>query len=321
MKIGNIYNVSSFKEAFDGKETKKALDAVARSGGGLSYNLTKVDPTIFERKFPETMWDKLGLRVDNSGDHADTIQSLRITGNGNFEYGQTGREDSHGLISLAGEFNEIKVKQIEATAKWTTAEVRQASMQNYSLVDKYMSTVQRKYLQKIDSIVFLGHPTVANSGMLNHTDITFTPSGGAISTLTSQQMYDSIADLIIDQRSAVNNTVEYEADTVLMPVNVYNTLQATPLNTASTPASVLRALQENFPGVQFKSSFRCNDVGGSSVTLAFNRAMETSAIRIPVPLNIGGVAQQSHSYFVDGYARVAGFDLLEPSAFRGLTGL
>jgi len=321
MKINQIYNVKSFESSFNNEQTRKVLDS-AVGGGGLVHNLTKVDPIIFERKFPEVTFDKLGLRVDNSGDHADTIQSLRIDGAGDFTETQTGIQEGKGIISLAGEFNEIKVRQYAATAKWTTAEIRQASMQNYSLVDKYMSTVQRKYMQIVDSIVMIGHRNIPNSGMLNSSEIDFTPASGTISTLTPQQKYETIADLLSSQQSAVNNTLEYMADTCLLPVNVFNDLRRTPLDTASSPSSILRALEENFPNVDFKSSWLCNENNGiPSVTMVFNRSMETCAIRIPVPLNIGGVAEMSHSYFVDGYARVAGFDLLEPSAFKGLTGL
>lgn len=327
MKMNHLFDLESLKKFSD--EMPSVIGGVkfhdgrtfkdAYAGTVLERNLTQVDPTVFEKKYPELTFFNLGISSDNSGGYAKRIQSLRVLEHGEFSVSGD-RTSNKGKISISGEDNDILVIEKQAFAEWTDTDVQTASLQNYSLTGRLMSAIDKQYKREIDTIGFVGQGT--NLGLLNNTDFASTGAGGAIGTLTPQDMYDEVCALIIDQHNAVSNTPEYMADTVVFPIDVLNTLQKTMLDTASTPASVLSALQFNFAGVSFTSSVRCNDVGGSSVSCAIKASDDTMKFRLPAPLTVGEIIKKSSfNWMVDAKYRVAGLDILESTAGRLLTGL
>ena len=323
MKVGQLYNIDSFKAMPEMVKDRISNIKFADSYNGtvLERNLTQVDPTVFEKKYPELTFLNLGIDADNTGGYAKRIQSLRTKDNGEFAFAgnETGNK---GKISISGEDNDILVYDKEAFAEWTKTDVEQAALQGYSLTGRLMSTIDKVYKREIDSIGLTG--IGVNAGLLNNTVFSSAAAGGTIQTRTAQQMYDEISALIIDQHNAVGNTPEYMADTVIMPVDVLNKLTITILNSASSPASVLLALQANFPGVKFVSSFRAETggVGSVSATVAFKASSDVMKFRLPVTLNVGEIISKgSFQWKVDAMYRCAGLDILESTGGRILTGL
>jgi hypothetical protein len=318
MKIGNLYNLDSFQGFQDSIKTSGFTDSFA--GSVLARNLTAVDPKIFEKKFPELAFVNSGVQADNTGGYTKRIQSLRIQALGSFRTAGDA-SDNKGKISLAGEDSFIKVIEREAESKWTDSEIKEAELQGINLPQRYVQYHNSIYLREVGDIGLTGGD-IGNEGLLNYSGFFASGAGGAIGTLTPIQMYDAIATLIIDQRNAVNNTPEYSANRVIMPVAVMNKLSVTILNTAAGSSTVMRALQDNFPDVQFTASFRAGDVGGASATVAFSTSDEAMKMRIPLALTIGEVVKLgSFNFHVDSKYRIAGLDVLENTAGRILTGL
>jgi hypothetical protein len=320
MKIGNLYNIESFKKFMDSDKQPGFMDAAA--GVVLSRNLTQVDPKIFEKLYPELSFVNSGITADNSGGYARRIQSLRLIEQGGFT--NAGDVSSNkGKISLSAEDSTLRVMVREAHSTWDEDEVKEADLQNINLVSNYISTHNKIYQRDVDLIGYLGIPDAADSeGLLNYSGFTSGGATGAIGTLTARASYDEIAALITDQWDSVNNTPGYMADRVVMPVSVANVLSTNILDTASGTKSVMRALQDNFPTVTFMQTFRANDVGGASATVAFSSSDEVMKMRIPVPLTIGEIIKvSSFDYRVDSKYRIAGLDVLEDAGARILTGL
>lgn len=320
MKIGHLYNLDSFKAFMD--SAKKPGFADVYAGTVLARNLTAVDPRLFEKKFPELTFVNSGVQADNSGGYARRIQSLRVIDLGGFTTSGDA-SGNKGRISLMAEDSFLKVIVREADSVWTDDEIKESELQNINLVQRYVQAHNSAYMREIDQIGLLGGVAGIGTGLLNHSGFTATGAGGAIETLTAQQMYDAVAGLITDQFNAVNNTPEYMADRVIMPVDVMNKLNVTILNSAAGSSTVLRALQDNFGGVQFLASFRAVNTGaGVSATVAFSSSEEVMKMRIPVPLTIGEIIKQgSFDYKVDSKYRIAGLDVLENTGGRILTGL
>lgn len=322
MKIGEIYNVDAFERFLDSGAQVGFSDSA--TGVVLARHLTKVDPRILEKKYPELAFVNAGVTVDNSGGYASRIQTLRLMGQG--EFSVNGDKDGNkGKISLTAEDNYIAVDNLEAQAEWTETDVRVAEMQNINLPQKYFAEKQKIYMQTIDAYGLVGY--AGSKGLLNNAHFTASGAGGAIDTLSAQEMYDEIAGLITDQNNAVNNTAEYKANRVMMPTRVFNKLNVTMLNTAGSTASVLKALRDNFPEVTFLSSFRGDTTanGGSlatSATVAYNNSSDSIVMRVPQALTIGEITKiSSFRYHVESMARVAGIDILETTSGRILTGL
>jgi hypothetical protein len=85
--------------------------------------------------------------------------------------------------------------------------------------------------------------------------------------------------------------------------------------------SVLKALEINFPSIEFITTVKARDVNGSSRTTAYSKDSRAMQMRIPVPLNISSVDQRGFKYYVESYFGVAGLDVIESTAGRHLTGL
>ena len=322
MKLGNLYNLEQFKTFLDSHKRAGFTDAY--SGAVLARNLTAIDPQIFEKKYPELSFVNSGITADNSGGYARRIQSLRKRELGGFSTAGD-LSGNKGKISLAGEDSSLLVVERESHSMWSDSEVREAELQNINLVSDYVAAHNRLYLREIDEIGYLGIPDkTASKGLLNYAGFSTVAATGAIGTLTAQEMYDDVAGLIIAQHNAVNNTPEYMAVKVDLPIYVLNTLSVTVLNTAASSASVLTALKANFPGADFRGTFRADDAGGAGVShsVAYSNNSEAMKIRIPTPLTVGEIIKQSSFDFrVDSKYRIAGLDVLEDTAAYILTGL
>lgn len=321
MRIDQLYDLESYKAFRDSGKRPGFQDAYA--GTVLARNLTAIDPKIFEKKYPELSFVNSGIDADNSGGYARRIQSLRLLDQGGFKTAGDA-SDNRGRISLAAEDNFLKVVIRQAESDWTDDEVKEAALQNINLPSRYIETHNKIYMREVDYIGYLGIPDKGTTGLLNYAGWTSTAATGAIGTLTAQQMYDDIAGLITAQNNAVNNTPEYMVSNVDMPVYVLNTLAVEILNSAAGSASVLSALKANFPGVNFRSTFRADNAGGAGVshTIAYSTNSEAMKMRIPVPLTIGEIIKKgSFDYHVDSKYRIAGLDVLEDTAAYVLTGL
>ena len=297
----------------------KVGDSVS-AGVVLARNLTQVDPTIFEKKYPELAFMNSGINVDNTGGYARRIQSLRLVDQGGFRTAGDAAADK-GKISLRGEDSTLAVLAREAFSTWQDDEIKEAELQGVNLPQRYVATHNRLYQREMDQIGLVGLAGEGiPTGLGNYTGFATSSASGAVETLTAAQMYDEIATLITDQRSAVNNTPEYMATRVLMPVRVQNKLMATILNTANGSMSVYRALEQNFPDVQFAATFRFDTTanGGdlaTSATVAYNPNAEAMKMRVPVPLTIGEIIKvRSFDFQVDSKYRIAGLDVLEDTA-------
>lgn len=318
MKIGALYDLDRFKSFKDSASAKGFKDSA--SGVNLARNLTAINPKVFEKKYPELSFVNSGITVDNTGGYARRIQSLRVEEQGDFT-DSSDLNSGKGRISLSAEDTFIKVFPKEAHSLWSDDEIEEASLGNVNLVQRYLATHNKVYNQKVDQIGYLGHN--GQEGLLNYSGFVTGAATGAIGTLTAQQMYDDIAGLITDQRNAVNNTPEYSCNRVVMPVYVMNKLAVQMLDTTSGNSTVLRALQDNFPDIDFVTSFRAADTGaGASATVAYSTNEDSMVMRIPVRLTIGEIVKQtSFNYRVDSKFRIAGLDVLEDTSGRILTGL
>jgi hypothetical protein len=319
MKISQVYCLDSFKAMKDSAEKAGFKDSFA--GNVLARNLTAIDPQLFEKKYPELALVNSGIPADNSGGYARRIQSLRVQDLG--EFATAGDASGNkGKISLAGEDSFLNVIVREAHSIWNDDEIKEAELGNINLPSRYIQAHNKIYLREVDQIGLIGETGSGKEGLLNFSGFVSGAAAGAIGTLNAQQMYDEIATLLTDQWNAVNNTPEYKANRVVMPVDVMNTLSITILNSAGSEMSVMRALTANFPGVEFTTSFRAGDVGGASATCAYSNNDEVMKMRIPVPLTVGEIIKVgSFDFKVDSKYRIAGLDILESTGGRLLTGL
>ena len=317
MRLSQLINMDSFKMHM--KDTAQFKDS---AGILLGRNLTQVDPRVFQKRYPDNVFLNSGLEIDNTGGYANQIQKIRLSARGSFR-DSTDRGSNKGLITIGGEEDTISVIQRDATIEYTQTEIEQAKLGNYNLVQKLFGAENEIYNQEIDEILAVGHSK--NEGLLNYSGFTTDATGTTITDATTgTDDFEQIAALINDQHSSVNNTEAYMANRVVMPSRVYNIIRVkTYLPNAGT-GSVLAALKEKFPGVEFLYSWRNDDKDtlGDSVTVAYSTNRESMLLRIPLALTVGKtVPMGSFGYKADSKYRIAGLDVAEDASGRVLKGL
>ena len=313
MKLQNLMNMSALLSHIETAKSFKDANGVL-----LAQSLTHLDPKIFMKLYPDNVFLNSGLTIDNTGGLVDSIKKKRVSAQGSFS-NASNRGANKGLISLNGEADVIGVIGREATINYTDDEIGKAKLENYNLVERLLGAVDEVYRQEIDETLAIGN--TLNKGLLNYDGFTADTSS-AITTLTGEQAYDAIAELIIDQWNGVNNTNGYMANRVIMPVRVLNILSSKKWNTVSSEKSVMQVLKDAFPSVTFASSWRNESVGGTSVTIAYATSEDAMTNRIPLPLLIGETIKDgSFSYKADATYRIAGLDVHENKAGRIVTGL
>lgn len=316
MKLSQIYNKAAFMAFADAANKQKYYDA---NGILLARSLTKVDPTLIETKYPENVFLNAGFDVSNIGGYANNIQTLRVSGAGEFKTA-TGSSNSQGIISLQGEDNIIKVTERAAQTVWTDTQVQQAAMEGYNLASRHVMEVDRIYKQDLDRSGLVGLET-GQYGILNTPEFTAAALGAAIGAGTALEDYELVSAFITTQYDAVNNTPEYMGGCLFMPTTVYNHLKKTILNSASGDKSVLMSLKANFPEIDFIATPRAQNVGGGRVMSIVSKNPNVLKFRLPVPLKNAPLETNGFKKSTDYVYRIAGIDVLESSGGRIATGV
>ncbi len=318
-KLKSLYDIKSFedKAAYAKKSFKDAGGVI------LARNLEYVSTEIFTQEYAGTTFLDQGIVVNNEGGYSTSIKKLKLKVEGQFRESGT-NTNTTGKITLTGEDDSISVFTLEGESAWSEVELKQAELENINLPGRYLEGHAELYNRKIDQLGYLGQVrtdgTQKTLGLLNY-GFTASPAGSTAASMTGDQLYQAIADLITDQWAGVFNVETYKADRVVMPDTVYNICAKKILNSAGSEKSVLSALAANFPTVTIGLTTKARDVAGDSRVTAFSANRRAMQMRIPVPLNISSVDQRGFKYYVESYFGVAGLDVIEDSSGRHLTGL
>ena len=318
-QVKSLYDIKSFED-----KAKFAKTNFKDAGGIiLARNLEHVSTEIFTQEFAGLTFLNQGVTVNNEGGYATSIKKLKLQVEGQFRESGTNTNTS-GKITLSGEDDSIPVFTLEGESDWSEIELKQAELENINLPGRYLEGHSELYNRKIDELGYIGQVRTDGSqkttGLLNHGFVA-SAAGSTAGSLTGDQLYQAIADLITDQWAGVFNVETYMADRVVMPDTVYNICTKKILNSAGSEKSVMAALMANFPTVTFGLTTKARSVSGDSRTTAFSSNRRAMQMRIPVPLNVSSVDQRGFKYYVESYFGVAGLDVIENSSGRHLTGL
>lgn len=317
-----LFNVKSFED-----KAAFAKQHFTDAGGIiLARNLEYLSTEIFTQEYPELTFLQQGIVVNNEGGYADTIKKLKLAIAGDFREAGS-NTNTTGKITLEGEDDNLPVFSMDAESDWSELELKKAELQNINLPSRFMDAHAEVYNRKIDTIGFIGqvrsNGTFKTRGLLNYagwdTDVAAVTAAAA----TGLELYDEIAGLITRQWANVFNVESYKADRVVLPYSVYNIATTKFLNTNGTEASVMRALQLNFPTVTFgvTNKAEAGQAGVNSVSVAFSSNRRAMQFRLPVPLEVSSIDQRGFKYYMESYFSIAGLDVIEDGAAATLTGL
>lgn len=292
----------------------------ASAGLLLPRQLEYLSTTIYEQQFAElTLLSQGGIAINNEGGVAEHVTKLKKTIQGDFaDAGNTSNTD--GKISLGAESDTIPIYMKKANSDWSEIELEQAQLANRNLPGDFIGAHNTKYNEAIDKIGYVGTDKV--DGLLNHSSFTVDAATGVFTGLTAIQMYNDLADLVINQRSAVNNNPVFSADKVAISPARYNLLARTFLDTAGGTTTVAQVLEDNL-NITFVLTFRASDAGsgGEQVAVAYSSDERAMVMRIPTQLRISNIYQKGFDSYVESLFRIGGIDLIEADSGRILEGV
>lgn len=327
MKPSDIYHIPSHKTFADssflalkkaGFEPPKVEVFTDASPGAMQRrSLEIVDPNILRDVYPENAFLNSGIAINNFGGWGESVTSLKTSVQGGFTK-SSNRSADKGRISLSGERSNIQVTAFETEELWDETEAQQAMLEGRSVVNEYVRTTDEVYKQTLDEFYATGID--GENGLLNHSDVTpqgLSPIGGG----TALEDYELIASFIRSQWDSVNNIPAYMANNFVMPFTRLGILRERILEPSAGNGTVMKALKENFPTVNFSGSNRCEDVGGTKVMSLYSNDDKIVKFRVPIPMKRSPVFIQGFKYKVDVMFRAAGIDLLQPSGLAIATGI
>lgn len=311
--LDKLYDLHSF-------DTAKNYFATQDSAGGtiLARNLEHISSEIFKQRIAGlTFLTGTGIVINNEGGYADAIKKLKETIQGDFaDAGQM--TDSQGKISLGVEDDTIPVYYKEAMSSWSDLELQKASLQNRNLPAAMIAAHDEKYKQTIDRLGYLGNGT-KTEGLLNFSGFASGSASGAFSTLTGQQMFDEVAELITDQRSAVFNDEVFSCDRAVVHQDTYNLMSKTYLNTAGGLTTVREALERTM-NISFVITNKA-EISSVKRIVVYSSQRQAMQMRIPVPLKLYNQFTQGSKHSIESMFGVAGLDIIENASGRILTGV
>jgi hypothetical protein len=311
--LDKLYDLNSFDIA-------KNYFATQDSAGGtiLARNLEHISSEIFKQRIAGlTFLTGAGITINNEGGYADAIKKLKESIQGDFaDAGQM--TDSQGKISLGVEDDTIPVYYKEAMSSWSDLELQKASLQNRNLPAAMIAAHDEKYKQTIDKLGYLGNGT-KTEGLLNFSGFAIGSASGAFSTLTGQQMFDEVAELITDQRSAVFNDEVFSCDRAVVHQDTYNLMSKTYLNTAGGLTTVREALERTM-NISFVITNKA-EISSVKRIVVYSSQRQAMQMRIPVPLKLYNQFTQGSRHSIESMFGVAGLDIIENASGRILTGV
>lgn len=313
------FNLQSFEDR--AAEAKQFTDA---GGVILARNLEHISPEIFTQEYPGMMFLTRGIEVNNEGGYADAVKKIKLQIDGDFQSSGT-KTNGTGKITLSGQDDVITTFTVEANSDWSEVELKKAEAGNVNLPSRFMDAHFERYNQMLDNLGYQGRRnsagTLITPGLLTYTGFSTDNAAGPASGMTGVELYQEIADLINRQWTNVFNSETYKATVVDMPIGVYNQAMTLILNSAGSEMSVLKALQVNFPTINFGATFQAGDAGAGSTTVAYTTNRRALQFRVPVPLQLSSVDQRGFKYYIESFASLAGLDVIEDGAAAYLKGL
>lgn len=213
---------------------------------------------------------------------------------------------------VAKEFTS-NVRGIGTSYSYDVQEIRYASMTGTPLETRKAAAARKAHDQKINALAWSGDTEHGLPGFLTNANIPgyTVPADG---TGTSKLWSTKTADLIIRDVNGIINQVRVQskgvhtANEVWMPIAQYALISSMPRSTGSDQ-TVLKFLQENNPGVTFKSVLELDNAmssGTLDTMVAIENSSDNYGLQIPMPFMQHSPQQKGLAFEVPCEARYGG---------------
>lgn len=330
MKYKSLYDTESIIKCIDSvnESYNTSLNRFNDAKGGLlnPQNLVAVNPTVYKMQYPDLSLIESGININNFGAYLPVVQSVSLEPIGSWEVADN-RSSNDGKITLSADYSNIKSEPFKAFATWTDIEQNRISQAaNINLPTEELNAMSYLYLVTVDEVGLVGKTSIDKLGLLNNKSFHRVNLDKKLTELEPMQAYYKLLALINEHNTRTQNTQQYLADTIILPVEVYNYINNYQMLifVNGTNLTVYEALQARFKNMKIVPSPRATNVSidgaNTNVIAIFNRHENNLTMRIPVPMKLTPVQQDGWKYKVDGYALIAGIDILRKESGTLVTG-
>lgn len=300
----------------------------------------KVNTTVYEARFPDWDFGRL-VYVDTSGPawSPGVITYLSdLTGVAKWQSGAA--KD----VPLADVSQDYQTKTFNLAAvgyQWNVEEVNAAITIGSTLPDRRARAAKLAYTKFMYDLTLKGNTEKGLGGLINYPGVTTTtaPADGTgsvtywvnssgVGTKTPAQI---VRDINIALQGINLSTYQIEsADTILLPVEAYNYIAATPYSATTMETILSFVLRTNIYTLTTGRPLTIRTVrelgiaGGSSLgrMVAYKNDQNYVKLHLPMPHQFLPVYQDGPlNYTVPGIFRTGGIELLTLVAFRYLDGI
>jgi hypothetical protein len=219
------------------------------------------------------------------------------------------------------------IRSIGNAYGYNVQEVRSAMYAGVALNARKAMAATRAHQEKINQLAFNGDADHGLPGLFtnpNIPEVTLLADG----TGSSKTFASKTADKIVRDINALINKIivqskgVHKATQVWLPIEQY-ALIATTQNSAASDTTILKFLQQNHPGVEFKQVVEIDGAGASGADrmYALENMMENWQLEIPMMMRQYSPQQKGLEFEIPVESRFAGVIIEYPLAFAFADGI
>lgn len=304
-------------------------DQLTLDAAGTTFfagELTKLQATVYGRKFPEYMaLTMLPVMVSNEP-FVKYVEYETETQVGESAY-ITDLSLMGPRIDVASERRRSPTFMHGNHYGYTTLEIMAAQRSNRPtgsrLEQRRAMATKRAHDNKTDSLAWFGDNNVGAVGLLNHPDIPRTPASGTFASLisTPDNVLSELNDFI-NGIVSLTNGVE-KPDTLLLPQAQYDLIASTRLSTASDTTVLSYFIQHN-PYIKTVAPVPRLDgqgAGGADIAIAYRKSADNLQLHIVAPYTVNPPEKVGMTYKVDTYGVFGAVEVYYPEGVGVLEGI
>lgn len=274
-----------------------------------------LDPTIYKASLDASMLQKLGIRINNSGDECGQLASMRSIPKGQF-WIATDCADDKGKLNT-----DIDVKMMDVFGKtiyfeWSETAVRCAMRENRNVLAENQSGTYDSYFAELLESALVGvwdnkRSIYLTNGLFTAPEFKLSTPAITISSLdTPEKLFQAVSNFITSHNTLIPDYYKnYSIDTVIIPTDLYLKLSST-MFASGVGMTVLSALATAYPMITFLNSHYADNINGKKYMVGFNRSENALILRVPRPLTFSDTVQnKGFCWRMDAKYAIAGLDV------------
>lgn len=295
----------------------------------LSRQLEEIESKLYEYKQRELKYREYIPVSNRDNPGAESITYRMITMVGMAKIIANYADDLPRADAVTREYTQ-RVKSIGASFGYSKQEIRAAAMANVPLETIKANAARRAIRELENNLAWTGDSTYGIVGFLNNTNIP--TQGVGVGVGGNTWALKTAAEILLDisnATGAIRTTSKglHEADTMLVPMDQYNILARTKINSLSEttileeitkPGNAYGLTTVGWLSTELDNAF----VGGTADGAVFyERDPEVIENRIPLEMEVEPVEKRNLEYVINVEARNGGVVVRYPMACLFLTGI